>query len=242
VQPGADVLVVAHRGASAHAPEHTYAAYDLAFEQGADVIEIDVRPMADGTFVALHDPTLERTAGDPRAVASMRPEELEELEESVRPPTLDGVLGRYGRDARYWIDMKDPEEGDESRLLEVLQRHAIGDLVSVQSFEPACVTRLSRLEGAPALGQLYRRAIPPEVLMEDLDRVAGIAVAIGRAHELIDEALMAAARERGLAVYAYTVNDEAEMERMVALGVKALISDVPDRCRRFVDGLVSAPG
>ena len=56
------VLNIGHRGASAYAPEHTFAAYDLALEQGADYIEIDLQMTADGVLVALHDKTLNRTA------------------------------------------------------------------------------------------------------------------------------------------------------------------------------------
>src|SRR5947209_4904443 len=59
--------VIAHRGASAYAREHSLAAYDLAIEQGADALELDVRATADGGLVVLHDRTLRRTARDPRA-------------------------------------------------------------------------------------------------------------------------------------------------------------------------------
>jgi glycerophosphoryl diester phosphodiesterase len=67
------VLNIGHRGASGYAPEHTFAAYDLAIEQGADYIEIDLQMTADGVLVAMHDATLDRTAtapeGCPRSTA-----------------------------------------------------------------------------------------------------------------------------------------------------------------------------
>ena len=59
------VLNIGHRGASAYAPEHTFASYDLALEQGADYIEIDLQMTADGVLVAMHDKTLNRTADAP---------------------------------------------------------------------------------------------------------------------------------------------------------------------------------
>ncbi len=52
---------VAHRGASAYAPEHTLAAYRLAIEQGADYVEQDLAVTSDGVLICLHDPSLERT-------------------------------------------------------------------------------------------------------------------------------------------------------------------------------------
>ena len=60
-----DQVIVAHRGASGHAPEHTLAAYDLALQMGAEYIEQDVYSTADGVLVCLHDTTLNRTARGP---------------------------------------------------------------------------------------------------------------------------------------------------------------------------------
>ena len=62
------VLNIGHRGASGYAPEHTIPAYDLALEQGADYIEIDLQMTSDGVLVAMHDDTLDRTADAPEGV------------------------------------------------------------------------------------------------------------------------------------------------------------------------------
>src|SRR5262249_132518 len=60
-QPSSKKILIAHRGASAYAPEHTAAAYRLAIEQGADFVEQDLQITKDGVLVCLHDLTLERT-------------------------------------------------------------------------------------------------------------------------------------------------------------------------------------
>src|SRR3712207_255467 len=99
--------IIAHRGASAYAPEHTFAAYDLALDQGADVLELDVRSTADGELVVVHDATLRRTCGDPRRVDSLGRRDLAALGE-LRPLTLDAVLDRYGAQTRFLLDLKDP--------------------------------------------------------------------------------------------------------------------------------------
>ncbi|HEX2165607.1 MAG TPA: glycerophosphodiester phosphodiesterase family protein, partial [Longimicrobiales bacterium] len=57
------MLVIAHRGASAYAPEHTFASYDMALRMGADFIEQDLQMTSDGVLVVLHDETLDRTTG-----------------------------------------------------------------------------------------------------------------------------------------------------------------------------------
>src|SRR4051794_24480489 len=100
--------IVAHRGASAAAPEHSLLAYDLALAQGADAIELDLRETADGELVVLHDATLQRPTADPRAIASLSSAALESLPAAPRPPLFRAVLERYGRRTRYLVELKQP--------------------------------------------------------------------------------------------------------------------------------------
>src|SRR3712207_6332765 len=97
----APVTVIAHRGASAHAPEHTFEAYDLALAMGAQAIELDVRDIG-GALVVQHDRTRERVGRDPLP--------------------LDDVLARYGRATRYWIELKDATAAGERALVEAVER------------------------------------------------------------------------------------------------------------------------
>jgi glycerophosphoryl diester phosphodiesterase len=235
------VEVIAHRGGAVDAPENTLEAMDQGLAMGADRLEFDLRSTSDGHLVAMHDGTLVRTTGDAREVAEVALADLDEIEPAQRPPTLEAILGRYGTSTRYSIDMKDPEPPAEERLLDALNRHGVAGLVHVCSFEPACLTRVRELDAALPLVRLYRRATPPIDVLDDLDRFAEIGMGIGRAAELVDAQLVDAARSRDLAVYVYVVNEEAEMERLVDLGVTGLITDVPDRARAFVDGLTTAP-
>jgi glycerophosphoryl diester phosphodiesterase len=141
----APATVIAHRGASGQAPEHTFAAYDLAVEQGADFIEQDLQLTADGVLVVLHDDTLDRTARGPAEsctgpVASKTLAQLRQCEvgswfneanpalaepgyEGLPIPTLAEVVARYGTDVRYYIETKSPEAqpGMEEALLAVLE-------------------------------------------------------------------------------------------------------------------------
>jgi glycerophosphoryl diester phosphodiesterase len=137
--------VIAHRGASAYHPEHTVDAYDCALAMGADRLELDVRATADEALVVLHDPTLARTAGVPRAIAQAGRADLLALEPARRPLTLDEVLGRYGRRTSYLVELKDPTPRDAFLLLEVLARHDVAGRVAVQSFDRAALLQLSAL-------------------------------------------------------------------------------------------------
>lgn len=96
-------LLVAHRGASAYAPEHTLAAYRLALEQGADFVEQDLGVTKDGTLVCLHDPTLERTTD----VEQVFPDRFREEKGARRWYIADFTLAEIKRlDAGAWFDAK----------------------------------------------------------------------------------------------------------------------------------------
>jgi glycerophosphoryl diester phosphodiesterase len=96
----APVLNVGHRGASGYAPEHTIPAYDLALEQGADYIEIDLQMTADGVLVAMHDDTLDRTATAPEGVP----------EEYCTGPVIEKTLEQIKMcDVGSWFNETYPE-------------------------------------------------------------------------------------------------------------------------------------
>jgi glycerophosphoryl diester phosphodiesterase len=99
-------VIFAHRGASAHAPENTLAAFELALAQNADAIELDVKLSADGRAVVIHDPTLERTTGRPGRVKDLSFTELRSLDAGSffseryggeKIPTLDEVFEAFGK-------------------------------------------------------------------------------------------------------------------------------------------------
>jgi glycerophosphoryl diester phosphodiesterase len=145
------VLNIGHRGASAYAPEHTFAAYDLALEQGADYIEIDLQMTADGVLVALHDKTLNRTADAPEGVPEwycrglVSKKTLEQIKmcdagswfspeyADEQIPTLEEIFDKYedpdyeGPPVNYYIETKNPDAapGMEEELLRLLEEHEL---------------------------------------------------------------------------------------------------------------------
>src|SRR5512133_60470 len=112
-------LLIAHRGASREAPENTLAAFDLAWQQGADGIEADFRLTADGRIVCLHDATTGRTANLDLVVADSSFAELQQLDvgswkgtrwQGERIPTLEEVLARLPLGKRLFIELKSGPE------------------------------------------------------------------------------------------------------------------------------------
>jgi len=254
VTPG--VLIIGHRGASGYAPEHTLASYDRALALGASYIEQDLQLTKDGVLVALHDPTLDRTARGSmencrglvieKTLAQIKTCDVgswftDALPRYARPeyvglriPTLEEVFQRYGERANYYIETKNPEEapGMEEALLTLLTRYGLRGVSSpprvlIQSFSAASLKKLHALD--PNLPLVLLHGGEGAALRQLLDDVKTYAVGIGPSKPLVDSALVAAAHERCLEVHPYTVNDTTEMRVLVTLGVDGMFSDVPDR-------------
>ncbi|WP_233451802.1 glycerophosphodiester phosphodiesterase [Rubrobacter xylanophilus] len=152
-EPEDVVLNVGHRGASGYAPEHTFAAYDLALRMGADYIEQDLQMTRDGVLVVLHDETLDRTArptaesepGDctglvrEKTLAQIKTCDVgswfnEAYPQYARPeyvglkiPTLEEVFQRYRKSVNYYIETKSPEAapGMEEELLRLMDEYGL---------------------------------------------------------------------------------------------------------------------
>jgi glycerophosphoryl diester phosphodiesterase len=250
------VLNIGHRGASGYAPEHTIEAYDLALQQGADYIEIDLQMTEDGVLIAMHDTTLNRTAraieGKPKRFCRgpVSKKTLEELRENcevgswfspeytgLEIPTLEEIFAYYdGQDVNYYIETKKPEAapGMEEELLRLMGEYGLIEpaaeewQVLIQSFSPESLMTIHNLEPSLPLIQLYWSG-SSKAIQRDLEAASAYAVGIGPYKKDVDAELIAAAHELCLAVHPYTVNTTEEMEALISLGVDGMFTNFPDR-------------
>ena len=254
-------LVIAHRGASAYAPEHTFASWDMAMEMRADFLEQDLQMTADGVLVVMHDPTLDRTTSGRGEVIRHRWDEVRELDAGSwfnrkyldrvrlefadeRIHTLEEVFERYRDRAAFYPETKNPEEapGMEEALLAVIDRFGLREAarkewrVLIQSFSAASLGRIREMDPALPLIQLIRSRTKTRRIIADLPRIAEYAVGIGPSHRSVTPALVEAAHEAGLHVHPYTVNGDRSMRRMIDAGVDGIFTDEPDRLRGMVGG------
>jgi glycerophosphoryl diester phosphodiesterase len=259
---GPSPLVIAHRGASAEAPEHTRAAYDRAARQGADVLECDLQLTADDVLVCLHDTTVHRTAGgtgtgrvDAHTLAELQAMDFgawfDPAFAGERIVTFAEQLRRYrDRPGRFYAETKAPAEYGgrmEPALVELLRRH---DLVPegpadpdrapviVQSFDLASLEAVKRLEPSLPTAWLFV-APPPELATGIPDAVDVLAPAADwvRGHpELVEQAHAA-----GKPVHVWTVDDEAEMDELLALGVDGIFTNTPGVLRAKIGAPPAAP-
>ncbi|MCK2185209.1 glycerophosphodiester phosphodiesterase [Halomonas getboli] len=170
-----DFQIIAHRGASGHAPEHTWPSYEKAREMGADYLELDLHMSADGELMVIHDDTLDRTTdGEGKvkehSLAELKaldagswfnkahPERADEAYEGARMLTLDEVIDRYGSDVRYYIETKSPERYPELQraLVDTLEANGLvaSGSVVIQSFSQGSLQQIHQLNADIPLVQL----------------------------------------------------------------------------------------
>jgi glycerophosphoryl diester phosphodiesterase len=245
-------LVAAHRGGALLWPENSLTAYRQALALGADLLETDVHLTADGEVVVLHDPTLDRTTTGTGRVRAARLADLSRLrlrgrdgadtQDSV--PTLTQLLDLLAPSrARLLLEIKVDADrqrypGIEEKVLAALNARGLADRTVVMAFEPETVKRLRALDPSIDLALLVGRArvererVPPRDAVR-WTRELG-ASHLGIDYRVLDSSVVEAAREAGIAVGAWTVNDEADLRRVIALGVALVISDRPDLALRLL--------
>jgi glycerophosphoryl diester phosphodiesterase len=231
-------LVIGHRGASADAPENTIAAFELALAQGADGIELDIHLSSDEHPVVIHDFTLERTTDGTGPVSEHSVRQLKRLDaggwrdrrfRGQRVQTLQEVLERFRDRARFWIELKAGSAlypGIEERVVSMIEIYDVLDRVLVQSFDLGALARVRRLNRAITVGAL----VGEPTLDGELLR-SGVADAICPGAHVLTEALLGHIRRAELQCYVWTVNEPAQMDRLVEWGVTGIITDRPGLLR-----------
>lgn len=235
-------LLIAHRGASADAPESTIAAFELALEQGADGLELDVHLSADGHPVVIHDFTLERTTDGAGPVSALRVRELKRLDaggwhdgrfRGQRIQTLQEVLERFRDRTRFWLELRGGSTlypGLEERVVSTIEIYDVVDRVLVQSFDPTAIVEVRTLNREIRVGAVVARAPLDRALL-----VPGTVDAICPALAACSAGLIGEVRQAGLDCHVWTVNEPAQVDRLVGWGVSGIITDRPGALRARLD-------
>jgi glycerophosphoryl diester phosphodiesterase len=252
-------LVIAHRGASTEAPEHTLAAYRTALSVGADALECDVRLTADGHLVCVHDRRVNRTSDGRGLVSWLELARLEELDfgswhasHDPEAPDLDRnrvltlrrlleLVAQQSRPVELAVEVKHPTRHAglvESKLVELLDEFgwAHGGArspVRVMSFSRLAVRRIHRL--APSLDTVFLMdpfsyRVRDGVLPRGVT-IAGPSIAVLRNRPEYVERVHRA----GQRVYVWTVDEPSDVQLCVKLGVDAIITNKPREVRAMLD-------
>jgi glycerophosphoryl diester phosphodiesterase len=250
----------AHRGASTRAPENTLEAFRLAVEAGAGGLELDVHMTCDGEIVVIHDASVDRTTQGSGAIAELKLDELRVLDagyrfsadggrthpyrgQGARIPTLAEVYECFPA-AFVNIDIKESRPGAEGTVLRVIRNAGAEERSLVVSDDHTVVRRFRRVSagristGASRLdtGVFYFLS---RVHLERLCRPAYDALQVPIEHAgitLVTPRFVEAAHSRGLRVDAWTINEPAEMRRLLDLGVDVIMTDHPETLVEVLEG------
>lgn len=234
--------IIAHRGASAAAPENTLAAYRLAWEMGAPAAETDVWVTADGKVVCLHDRSLERTTGLDRNIDEVTWEEVSQLDagswmgqqwagEPV--PLLANVLRSVPPGREFFVEIKSGP-ATVPPILDVIRESGKADQVVLIAFNKAVLERAQEImPGLPKYWLLGAKRdedgeflpVPVEHLQEALD--AGFD-GLNIFHGGVSGEMIAACEAAGSPLYVWTVNELDNAIGLADMGVLGITTDFPD--------------
>lgn len=240
-------VIFAHRGASAHAPENTLAAFELALEQGADAIELDAKLSADGQVVVIHDATVDRTTGARGKVKEMPLADLRALDAGSfmssrfggeKIPLLEEVFEAVGRRTFINVELTNYNSPRDHLVESVcmlvkkfnLQKRVLfssflaRNLSAAHNYLPEVPCGLLALNGVLGLwprsfGFAFGRYAALHPNLKDVTPQQ-----VQRVHRLKSR------------VHVWTVNDEADMRRLFDWGVDGIFTDDPQLALRVRGG------
>jgi len=225
-------LAIAHRGGSLEAEENTLPAFAHAVALGFSHVELDVHATADGQVVIHHDPTLERMTGDPRAIADLTRDELRAVRtrDGAEIPALADLFEAY---PDLFVNIEAKSDAVVEPLAALIRATRRQSRCGFGAFQGARIVQLRDLLGdgictspdwrgvlAVRLAGLGLPMARPEAQMLQVPPVwRGIPVVV--------PSFLRAARRFGMPVHVWTVNEGAEMVRLINMGVDAIMTDRP---------------
>lgn len=234
-------LVIAHRGDSAHRPENTLSSFASALEVGAEVVEFDAHLTKDGHVVVIHDVTLDRTTDghgrvtdltlqEIRAVSAGYPARFGDRFRGERVPTLAEVLGFLRDRSKAMIEIKsdsvtdDAEGGIEVRVVEEIRRSGMEKDAVLISFDRRALVRCRSAAPDIMRGHLFARVEPGEVLAGAREVACELVMP---EKGMLSDDLRDRAREAGLKVATWVVDDPAELEQLARFDLYGIGSNRP---------------
>lgn len=227
---------IAHRGASAYAPENSLDAFRMAAEMGADLVEVDIRVTRDGVPVVCHDNTLTRVFGIEAVIAERTYDELRLLTpQGLMPiPTFDEVVAACAeQNVGLYLDIKDFDAELGAKIINSLWRHSVMGrsiagsfradwLADIKVAEPKLMTSI--LFGAVQLDPVaLAHSIRADFVHPCWERRAA------QPHTLLTPQWVERVHDAGLGIVCWHEERPEEIAALRALGVDAICSDTPDR-------------
>lgn len=229
-------MVVAHRGASHYAPENTVAAAELAWEQNADAVEIDIHLSSDGRLVVMHDKDSERTTGKKFIISQTPYDSLKTLEaggfkaekfKGEPIPLLQDIVETLPERKVLFVEIKSNEE-TVPVILEKFGDHPKADQFVFIAFDYETIKAAKKAfpdNEAYWLASRFKEDVKTVLQKVQDDGLDGVDLK----YTLITPDVMTAAEALGLDVHAWTVNDPQTAKELQSMGVRGITTDIPDK-------------
>jgi glycerophosphoryl diester phosphodiesterase len=251
--------VIAHRGASAYAPENTLPAYARAMELGVVDVEVDLQLSRDDVVMLYHDGSLEEKTGSKGSVRDHDLSQLQQMEigswfDRTHPEieekfagknldTLDALFEKFGDRFFYHLELKSDDEELARLTLEVIEAHRLEKAVRFTSFQFEQIERARALAPQIPAGQLVRDAsalraeagVAQDAALlplqkQSVDRARAAGFdQVGFPAEDLSSELVMYAIEQGLEIRAWRIKSDADMRRAIDLGAYGMTTNWPDR-------------
>jgi glycerophosphoryl diester phosphodiesterase len=241
-------IIIAHRGASAYAPENTLAAFNLAFELGADGIELDVELTNDGVPVVFHSDPVKMTHGL-ISLKNMSLGEVKQLDAGAwfdiryrgeKIPTLAEALSTMSPRGEVVIEIK----WSAVRMANANLERAIAAVLAaapgrnawiLSSFHPIALFRMRHLVPGIPRALIYQTKLVPAALNGPWFRSLVAPKALHVDTQMVDKNFVAWAHRNRYQIVAWHTEQTEEMRRLIALGVDGIMTNAPDVLRSVVD-------
>lgn len=244
-------VVIAHRGASAYAPENTHSAFKLAIQMKAEMIELDLSISKDGIPVVVHDESVDRTTGASGEVNTFTLEELKKLEtgswfddkfDGEPFPTLAEVLAYTKDKIAVNIEIKteavsdEIEDGIVEKALKIVKEAGVENQVIFSSFDYRVMEHLEKLAPEMPKAILYEKSQSGNLLPSEL--VGKYKVdAFNCSYRQLSDAWVEDLTSNEIPFFIYTVNEEVLMEKIIKKGATGIFSDKPDVLKQVVENM-----
>ena len=231
------MLVIAHRGASGHAPENTLASFRRALDMGAAAVELDVHQTLDHELVVAHDDDLKRCGRDKRRLKTLRWQEAAAIDvgswfdkrfAAERLPRLEEVCDLLPSHVELHVELKHGSRvypGIEERVVDLIRKRGASSRTVVSSFDHEALYMVRSLDAKARIGYLLGLTTLKTAWAEMRD------IAAESLNLSVRQALartVKAARERGYKTLVYTVNTPMDRDRLAKLGVDGIFSNYPE--------------
>lgn len=231
-------IIIAHRGASAYAPENTLAAFEKAIEMGAKIIETDVHQTKDSAVVIMHDLSVDRTTNGKGLIKDLNLNEFKALkinQNNYSPPTLEEAIKLINGRCQLLIELKKGNDfypDIEKRVVELIYKYKAESWIkTIHSFDKKALINVSKLDSNINLQKLIVFKLPlvsftfdKHFHKDNFNNWQGVNVY----YKFCSKRVIRKLHKLGKTVYVWTVNNPRKAKRLARRGVDGIITNKPD--------------